>query len=87
MPFYFLLKMKYQPISCDYYDELTLLAMRCKRCSVVFKNKNGNVETVEAVIKDIFTLKGEEFLLLSDGREIRLDQLVSVDGKELSNYC
>ncbi|MEO1263647.1 MAG: hypothetical protein AAFZ15_32845 [Bacteroidota bacterium] len=79
--------MKYTPISCDYYDELTLLALRHKTCPVVFKNENGTKETVEASIKDIFTRNSEEFLLLSDGREIRLDRLISVDGKILSNYC
>ena len=79
--------MKYLPISCDYYDELTLLAMHRTVCPVVFKDENGTVETLEASIKDIFTRSSEEFLLLSNGREIRLDRLVSVNGKALSSYC
>ena len=79
--------MKYSPISCDYHDELILLAMRRTICAIVFKNENGTVETVRASIKDVFTRNREEFLLLSDDREIRLDRLVNVDGKMLSNYC
>jgi len=79
--------MKYQPISCDFYDELTLLAMRCTECPIVYKNENGAEVTIRTVIQDIFTRKGEEFLLLSVGGEIRLDRIISVDGKVLSSYC
>ena len=79
--------MKYQPISCDFYDELTLLALRRKQCPIVYKNEDGTEVTIETVIQDIFTRNSEEFLLLSNGDEIRLDHLVNVDGKILSNYC
>ncbi len=79
--------MKYQPISCDFYDELTLLAMRRKPCPVIYKNEDGAEVTVETVIQDIFTRNSEEFLLLSTDIEVRLDNLISVDGKRLSNYC
>jgi Rho-binding antiterminator len=79
--------MKYQPISCDYYDELTLLAMRRTACPIIYKKEDGTEVTVETVIQDIFTRNGEEFLLLPDGLEIRLDQLVSVAGKALSGHC
>ncbi len=79
--------MKYQPISCDFHDELTLLAIRRTKCEVVFKTEDGNDATVEAIIEDIFTRNSEEFLLLSGGIKIRLDRLVSVAGKILSNYC
>lgn len=79
--------MKYQPISCNFYDELTLLAMRGKQCPVVFKNEKGEEQQIEGVIKDVFTRKSEEFMLLANGDEIRLDWLVSVDGKVLAGYC
>lgn len=78
--------MPYQPISCDYHDELTLLAVRKKNCTIVYQHESGT-NTVHGVIKDIYTRNKEEFLLLSGGQEIRLDRLVSVDGKELSDYC
>ena len=79
--------MKYQPISCNFYDELTLLALRGKTCLIVFKNEDEEAQQLGAIIKDVFTRKSEEFLLLPDGKEIRLDRLVSVDGKELAGYC
>ena len=79
--------MKYTPISCDYYDELTLLIMRRKECPIIYKNEKGEEVTIKTVIKDIFTRNGEEFLLLPHGQEIRLDYLVSVAGKVLRSYC
>lgn len=91
MPDYFLLftfylKM-YRPISCDYYDELTLFAMQRKSVCIVYKNTNDSEEKIEAILKDIVTREKEEFLILNDSREIRLDKIISVDGKKLSSYC
>ncbi len=48
---------------------------------------SGNEITICEAIKDLYTRNGEEFLLLPDGSEIRLDQLVSVGGKVLASYC
>ena len=80
--------MKYHPISCDYYDELTLLAMRHTICPIIYQNEKGARLTINASIKDIYTRGDGEFLLLSNGEEIRLDRLVSVDGKPLpDNSC
>ena len=80
-------KNDYHPISCDYYDELTLLAMRRTKCPVIYKNTEGVEVTNETVIKDIFTRNSEEFILLLDGSEIRLDHIVSVNGIQLEGYC
>ncbi|HFA47511.1 MAG TPA: hypothetical protein ENJ95_00680 [Bacteroidetes bacterium] len=76
----------YRPISCDYYDELTLLAIRKTECPIIYQN-NGTAATVMAIIRDIYTRNGEEFLLLSNGQEIRLDRIISVNNLELNKYC
>ena len=41
----------------------------------------------EAVILELFARKGEEFMRLNNGNTLRLDQLVSVDGLRLADYC
>ena len=79
--------MKYKPISCDYYDELTILTMRHTVCPIVFKKEDGTETLINMAIKDVFTRSGEEFLLLSNGEEIRLDYLVSADGKVVPMSC
>ena len=80
-------KQDYQPISCNFYDELTLLAMRKKTCEIVYRVNEQKVTTVTGVIRDIYTKEKEEFVVLESGLAIRLDQLISADGKILGNYC
>ncbi|MCC6724190.1 MAG: hypothetical protein IT258_06730 [Saprospiraceae bacterium] len=78
----------YQPISCDFHSELELFALRQQPVEITFQSHfDGNQTTICEAIKDLYTRNGEEFLLLPDGTEIRLDQLVSVGGKVLSSYC
>lgn len=83
----------YHPISCDFHSELELFALRQQPVEITYRTvadptgSNGSESTICAAIKDLYTRNGEEFLLLPDGSEIRLDQLVSVGGKVLSTYC
>lgn len=59
------------------YDELVLLAMR--RTPVVLMPNFFDTEP-NVFIKDLKTLSTkEEFMILSDGTEIRLDHVSSVD--------
>lgn len=78
----------YKNISCDYYDELELFALRKTVCEIVYKKEDEEErQTIKGVIKDLYARNKEEFLLLSDSTEIRLDYLISVNGKVLASYC
>lgn len=78
----------YQPISCDFHSELELFALRQQPVEISYQPPNSTEPTtIFATIQDLFTRNGEEFLLLPDGNEIRLDQLISVGGKMMSSYC
>lgn len=76
----------YQPISCDYYDELTLLIMNKKLVQIKFLD-NSSLISISDVLTDLETHQKEEFVHLMSGIKIRLDRLVEVDGKVLTNYC
>lgn len=78
---------KYVPISCDFYDEIELLALRGSMCTVIFKNKNDESQTIESVIKNVFTKNKEEFLEMKNGDLIRLDRLISINGIPLPDAC
>jgi Rho-binding antiterminator len=78
---------KYQPISCDFYDELELLAIRKTVAKIIIRNDANEIEEIQNSIKTLYTKNKEEFLVLDNGKEIRLDKLVSVNGIELKNYC
>ena len=77
----------YQPISCNFYDELEALATLKKRSLIRYLSIEGNHIEVEAIIVDLYTKNKEEFMQLDNGLILRLDQLVEVDGKALQNYC
>ena len=76
---------KYTPISCDYYDELELFALRQTPCEL--RIQVGEKEQIlYGKIKNLYARKGEEFLVLDDKTEIRLDQIISVNGKIRKAY-
>ncbi len=83
----------YQPISCDFHSELELFALRKQPVEITYRSlapttaDESSETTICEAIKDLYTRNSEEFLLLPDGTEIRLDQLVSVGGKVLASYC
>ena len=76
----------YSPVSCDFYDELEALATQHKPCEIIFIN-NGSKSVIHTRIAKLVTRDKTEYLVTDSGLEIRLDQLVQVDGKLSSNYC
>ena len=78
---------KYIPISCDFYDELELWALRKTNCKIVYLNGTNEHQTIEGVIENLFAKEKVEFMLLENGFQLRLDQLVSVNDKMLPNVC
>jgi Rho-binding antiterminator len=81
------MKNNYKPIDCDLYDELVLLIMRKQRIQICIQNENGLEEEMDTVLKDIYSKEGEEFVLLENGNNLRLDKLVKIDGKDFEGYC
>ncbi|WP_303309514.1 hypothetical protein [Hymenobacter sp. BT730] len=78
----------YQPINCSFYDELEALATTRQRCTLVYRTEPDTPpSTYSGVITDLFLRDKVEYLRLEDGFEVRLDNLVAVDDKELRDYC
>lgn len=70
----------YQPISCDYHDELEAAAMHKTRVELEFELE-GVPQKESGVIGDVYTAQGAEFVRFDTERgalEIRLDQLISM---------
>jgi len=78
---------KYIPINCDFYDEIELRALRGSTCDIVFKSKDGKEILIKGIIKNVYAKNKEEFLEMKSGEVIRLDRLVSIDGKEVPKVC
>ncbi len=80
---------KYQPINCNYYDEIVLIIMRKRKCWIHFYNEEGQEEKIEKLILDVYAREQIEYLKLEDGREIRLDRIIALDEKKrpLDDAC
>lgn len=68
----------YQPVACSFYDELGLRMLRGTPCTLAVR-ADGQTETIQAVIRDVFTEGDAEYVRLGDGRRIRLDHIQRVD--------
>ncbi len=79
----------YQPILCQHYDTLELLASRQQPTTVVYTLADGSSIRKEGVrLQDLQSIQGEEFLWLDDGSQpIRLDQLQMVGDENFTGHC
>ncbi|WP_367390957.1 hypothetical protein [Lewinella sp. LCG006] len=79
----------YQPINCSYYDELEAMATLKKVIPIVYRNDRGEEVLIATRITNLYTRNKEEFMVLENGLEFRLDRLVSADGKVVieGNAC
>jgi hypothetical protein len=48
----------------------------------VYLNQHGGATSVRACLHDVYATRGEEFVVLDTGAQVRLDKLVSVNGIE-----
>jgi len=76
----------YLPINCEFHDLLEALATTRKPAQIGFRDADGAVQRRTAAITDVFARDGAEYLSMSTGETLRLDQLVEVDGENLADY-
>ena len=71
---------RYEPVSCDYHDELEAAAMHKSEVELEF-DLNGVAQKQRGRIKDVYTADGAEFVKFESEKgplEIRLDQIISM---------
>ncbi len=73
----------YRLLDCHFYDQLEALATLRQLCQIVYRTSSGEVIEVQDRIADIYAVNQADFLRLTDGTEIRLDCLVSVNGQSV----
>jgi Rho-binding antiterminator len=77
----------YQPISCSFYNRLEQLAISKMPVPLVYRDDEELCSLPQAIIEDVFMREKVEYLRLSNGTEIRLDRLFSVNGIPLRRHC
>ena len=70
----------YRPIDCGFHDELLARASLKGPVEIVYIDANGDESRRFETIDDVYTKDSAEYMRLESGTEIRLDQLVRVDG-------
>jgi Rho-binding antiterminator len=71
---------RYQPISCDYHDELEAAAMHKQRVDLEF-DLEGVTQHEVGTVADVYTSNGAEFVKFESSKgpvEIRLDHIISM---------
>jgi Rho-binding antiterminator len=71
---------RYQPISCDYHDQLEEAAMHRKRVKLEF-DLEGVTQRETGTVADVYTANGAEFVKFESETgplEIRLDHIISM---------
>lgn len=71
---------RYEPVSCDYHDQLEAAAMHKQEVELEFELE-GVAQKDRGTIADVYTSNGAEFVKFeaSNGPvEIRLDQIISM---------
>jgi Rho-binding antiterminator len=77
---------KYHPISCEFHDLLETHATARKPAQIHFRDEEGAVHFRSAAITDVYARQGAEYLAMSTGETLRLDQLIEVNGAKLADY-
>lgn len=77
---------QYTPISCEFHDRLEDLATLRKQTSIRYLDDEHEPQQRNAIITDVYTQNRAEYVSLSSGEIVRLDQLVEVDGYELASF-
>jgi len=80
----------YYPVDCGFHNQLEALSTLQRTCQIIYCNMVE--ETSSGSDCGYLRCKQNTFLRLKDGTEIRLDRLISVDGKptfgsDYGNFC
>lgn len=76
---------KYKTVSCHFYDELESLAVKKIKSKIIYL-ENENEKSIEDIIVDFKTKNKEEFLILKDGIQIRLDKIIKINELKSSDF-
>mgnify|MGYP000692176815 CR=1 FL=1 len=70
----------YNPISCEFFDQLTVAIQRKIPSTIVYLDE-GEKQSVKGLVRELIVQAGKEFLVLTNGQKIRLDLVITLNGK------
>lgn len=78
---------KYIPVSCDFVDLIEIKATQKVLVHINYKDRSNTVHTLHTRIKTWETRNKVEYLITIENEEIRLDDVISIDGINSKNSC
>jgi Rho-binding antiterminator len=76
---------EYTLVSCDFHDQLEAWATLRQICQIIYQNEANETIGVQGRIVDVYAADKADFLKLDNGTIIRLDKVISVNGKRASS--
>lgn len=76
----------YQPINCEFHDLLEAHATLRKPVQIGIRDATGAIQSCTATITDLYAQDGAEYMSISTGETVRLDQIEEIDGTKLSSF-
>lgn len=70
----------YTPISCEFFDQLNV-AMQRKIPSTIVYLENGEKKTLKGLVETMAVIDGFEYMILNSKEQIRLDKVVTFNGR------
>ncbi|MDK8463661.1 hypothetical protein [Marinobacter sp. SS13-12] len=74
----------YHPVRCEIQSLLREYLTSSKLAEIVYRDDAGQVQTTHDVIRDLFSRAGQEFVFLGRGHMVRLDHVLTLDGRTVS---
>lgn len=72
----------YNPISCEFFDQLNVAMQRKIPSTVVFLKNEEEKETIKGIVKTMEVIDGIEFMVLETKERISLDKVITFNGKK-----
>lgn len=76
---------EYLLVSCDFHDQLEAWATLRQTCHIIYRDAAHELIEVQGRIVDVYAADKADFLKLDNGMIIRLDKIISVNGKRASS--
>lgn len=71
----------YNPISCEFFDQLNVAMQRKIPSTIVYLKDEETKETIKGIVKTMEVIDGIEYLILDSKVKIRLDVVLTFNGK------
>lgn len=71
----------YNPISCEFFDQLNVAIQR-KIPSTIEYIEDEEKKSVKGLVQTLEVIEGKEFLVLISGQKIRLELVITFNGKK-----